>query len=229
MTDSANNDRAKIKRYTCVDRQSGLAIVDDGYVLGMLGPSVLKEEADGAWVKWEDVEKLLTARSPAMNITINNTKASLSEEKIVEALHENLYRRLTEFTAAPDVDKAPTIPAVPPPPPIYTAIGDDLDAEAKHLTGFTRLSWTANGDDPETDQEFRERVLDKLNHPQYGAPQILHRANLRRNNRNMTYRTSGVALDKWGELYGLKRERTDTEEETDTSYRRRILREISRG
>lgn len=116
-----------------------------------------------------------------------------------------------------------------PPPAIYTVIGAALDEEAKRLTGYIRLFWDKEQTKPETDQEFRERVLDKIDHPRYEDSQILHRANLRRNARQRSYAATGIDLDLWGSIYGVERERDPTYEETDDELRRRILREIGRN
>jgi hypothetical protein len=116
-----------------------------------------------------------------------------------------------------------------PPPVIYTVIGAALDEEAKRLTGYIRLFWDKEQTKPETDQEFRERVLDKLDHPRYEDSQILHRANLRRNARQRSCAATGIDLDLWGSTYGVERERDPTYEETDDELRRRILRKIGRN
>jgi hypothetical protein len=77
---------SKLKRYTCVDRQSGLALVDDGYVTGMLGPQACREDPEGFWVKASDVEKLeaelatYRSSSSVINTTITVDGGDVAEK-----------------------------------------------------------------------------------------------------------------------------------------------------
>ena len=82
-----------IKRWTCVDKQSGLGLVDDGYVLGMLGPKSVYEDPEGAWVKWEDVKDLVNRK---LTTTVN---VNVDTAKILAVLEESLKHRVDELIA----------------------------------------------------------------------------------------------------------------------------------
>jgi hypothetical protein len=72
-----------IKRYTCVDSQSGMSLVDDGYVLGMLGPRAVREDSDGAWVKFEDAAAELIKADQRTQRMLE--RAQCAERQVVNA------------------------------------------------------------------------------------------------------------------------------------------------